>query len=179
MGLYMKKFFLYFSIMIFIIFLLIDLSPFLKFKIFQITHPNWIQIKTFRILKSDTVCSRIGPGVDNLSKTNIIYEYFYNKKSKISQQNDVIVIYKLYIFEGCQDLKNQNLKIWNEYFQNNKVELWVDKNNQNHSKILISDKNINLKMSKISFYLSEVQGFLVAIIFMFSSLLIYLFIKKR
>lgn len=175
----MKRLFLYLSIITLIVFLLVNISPSLKFKIFQITHPNWIQVKNFWILESNTVCSRIGPGVDNLSKLNITYEYFYNRKSKIFQQNDVIVIYKLYIFESCQDLKNQNLKIWNEYYQNNKVELWLNKNNQNQSKILISDKNINIRMSKISFYLSEIQGLLGAIIFMFLGLFSYLLFKKR
>lgn len=175
----MKKLFLIISFIIFIIILSLETSPFFKFNIFKVMNPDWIESKSFQIVKTDMVCSRIGPGLENLAQLNVTYQYYYDNKMQIKTQNNTITVYKLYIFEKCEDLKNQALLIWNRYYKNNHIELWVNKKNYNQSKILISDKSINIRISKISFYISEAQGLIGGFILMIAVIFIYLFFKKK
>lgn len=175
----MKKSLLITSAIIFIIILLLETSPFFKFNIFKVMNPEWVQITSFKIVKTDVVCSRIGRGLENLAQLNVTYQYYYDNKMQIKTQNNTVTVYKLYIFEKCEDLKNRTLLVWNQYYKNNHIELWVNKQNYNQSKILISDKSINIRISKISFYISEAQGLIGGFILMIAVIFIYLFLKKN
>jgi len=174
----MKKYISLSILALFVIINIISASPFIKAKIFNITHPDWIQINSFKILKKDVVCSRFSRGSDSFSKIIVIYEYFMGSERYVSRDDNVITIYRINVFDTCENLKYEILNFWDTYDKKNKIQLWVNKNNITESKILMVDKNISLRLSKMSFYISEIQGFIGGLIMILISIIIYIGIKK-
>jgi len=161
---------------IFIILLLVTSSFFLQSKFFELTHSNWIEVKDYKIINYEVYCSSKPwrRGMDRNARGDIKYQYTYDKSTKLSEQDDFLIVYRLLISENCEEMKEKNVSIFNELNKNNKIKVFISPD-LNRSKILITKKGLSFRNSWMINLILEIQLIFLILI----GLIIYLTVTSK
>ncbi|MFW1886753.1 hypothetical protein ACG9X8_21035, partial [Acinetobacter nosocomialis] len=73
---------------------------------------------------------------------DIKYQYTYRNATYTSEKEDLLVVYRLFISEICDEMKGQNLSIFNEIKKNNEFKVFISPDTKK-SKILITKKGLS------------------------------------
>jgi hypothetical protein len=79
--------------------------------------------------------------MDRNARGDIKYEYKYQNIAYKSEKEDFLVLYRLKIFENCNEMKEKNISIFNEIKKNNEIKIFISPD-MKKSKILITKKGL-------------------------------------
>lgn len=179
----MNKFFyssLYLVLFLLVVIFFCTSIPAAKLKIFNVTHPNWIQLEKLQILNYEIKCSSPwGRGGDKMANLAVSYQYNYGNKSYLQQDKIFYRIYKIYIFERCDSFKQKSKEIFNKAIKDQTIKLFINKNSPNTSKLFLSNKEFNYRLSWLSIFFSEIQGILLTLFVAIASYTIYVLFLRR
>ena len=101
------------------------------------THSNWVKVNNFKIMETYTYCSSEPwrRGIDRAAYRYIKYEYSFDKRKYIEENEKLFGVYRINLLDNCEKLKEKNEVLWNEYNKNN-YPLYA---NISNSKILTSN----------------------------------------
>ena len=169
------KIILYF-VFIFLILLIVTSSFNLQSKFFKLFHPDWVNIKDYKIIDYKVYCSSRPwrRGMDRNARGDIKYEYKYKNSTYISEKEDFLVLYRLKIFENCSEMKNKNISIFNDINKNNEIKVFISPDTKK-SKILITKKGLSFKNSWMINLVLEIQLIFLVLI----GLIIYLIVTSK
>lgn len=109
----------------------------------------------------------------------VSYQYNYGNKSYLQQDKIFYRIYKTYIFESCDSFKQKSKEIFNKAIKDQTIKLFINKNSPNTSKLFLSNKEFNYRLSWLSIFFSEIQGILLTLFIAIASYTIYVLFLKR
>ncbi|EEY75836.1 MULTISPECIES: hypothetical protein [Acinetobacter] len=161
---------------VFLILLVLTSSFNLQLKVFKLLHPDWVELKDYKILDYNVYCKRKywRRGMERSARGDIRYQYTYQKKVYKSEEKDFLVVYRLMISENCDEMKEQNLSIFNEIKKNNEIKVFISPDTKK-SKILIEKKGLSFRNSWMINLVLEIQ----LIILVLSGLIIYLVVTSK
>jgi len=161
---------------VFLILLVVTSSFNLKLKVFKLFHPDWVEVKDYKILDYNVYCKRKywHRGMDRSARGDIRYQYVYQNKVYKNEEKDFLVVYRLLISENCEEMKGQNLSIFNEIKKNNEIKVFISPDTKK-SKILITKKGLSFKNSWMINLVLEIQLIFLVLI----GLIIYLFVTSK
>ncbi|WP_347016506.1 hypothetical protein H2788_15045 [Acinetobacter seifertii] len=179
----MNKFFysgLYLVLFLLVVIFFCTSIPTAKLKIFNVTHPNWIQLEKFQILNYEIKCSSPwGRGGDKMANLAVSYQYNYGNKSYLQQDEIFYRIYKTYIFERCDSFKEKNKEIFNKAVKDQTIKLLINKNSPNKAKLFLTNTEFNYRLSWLSIFISEIQGILLTLFAIVTLYSIYMLFNRR
>ncbi|MCU4503503.1 hypothetical protein KTI78_10010 [Acinetobacter sp. WU_MDCI_Abxe161] len=179
----MNKFFysgLYVVLFLLVVIFFCTSIPAAKLKIFNVTHPNWIQLEKFQILNYEIKCSSPwGRGGDKMANLAVSYQYNYGNKSYFQQDQVFYRIYKTYIFEGCDSFKEKNKQLFNRAVKDQTIKLFINENSPNKAKLFLTNKEFNYRLSWLSIFFSEIQGILLTLLAIVTLYSIYMLFNRR
>ncbi|HCQ9872947.1 TPA: hypothetical protein OMQ57_003739, partial [Acinetobacter baumannii] len=119
-----------------------------KLEVFKLFHPDWVEVKGYKILDYKIYCSSKPwrRGMDRNARGDIKYQYTYRNATYTSEEEDFLVVYRLFIFENCDEMKGQNISIFNEIKKNNEIKIFISPDTKK-SKILITKKGLSFRNS--------------------------------
>ncbi|MNI00779.1 hypothetical protein D3C73_535890 [compost metagenome] len=163
-------------ITIFLILLVVTSSFNLQSKVFKLFHPDWIEIKDYKIIDYKVYCSSKPwrRGMDRNARGDIKYQYTYRNTTYTLEKEDFLVLYRLKIFENCNDMKDQNISIFNEIKKNNEIKIFISADTKK-SKILITKKGLSFRNSWMINLMLEIQLIILVLI----GLIIYLTVTSK
>lgn len=166
------KIILYF-VFIFLILLIVTSSFNLQSKFFKLFHPDWVNIKDYKIIDYKVYCSSRPwrRGMDRNARGDIKYEYKYKNSTYISEKEDFLVLYRLKIFENCSEMKNKNISIFNDINKNNEIKVFISPDTKK-SKILITKKGLSFRNSWMINLILEIQLIFLVLIFLITYLIV-------
>jgi hypothetical protein len=166
------KIILYF-VFIFLILLNVTSSFNLQSKFFKLFHPDWVNIKDYKIIDYKVYCSSRPwrRGMDRNARGDIKYEYKYKNSTYISEKEDFLVLYRLKIFENCSEMKNKNISIFNDINKNNEIKVFISPDTKK-SKILITKKGLSFRNSWMINLILEIQLIILVLIFLITYLIV-------
>ncbi|GLG85336.1 hypothetical protein [Acinetobacter calcoaceticus] len=161
---------------VFIILLVLTSSFNLQSKVFKLLHPDWVELKDYKILDYNVYCKRKywRRGMERSARGDIRYQYTYQNKVYKSEEKDFLVVYRLMISENCDEMKEQNLSIFNEMKKNNEIKVFISLDAKK-SKILITKKVLSFRNSWMINLMLEIQLIILVLI----GLIIYLIITSK
>ncbi|MEI5698843.1 hypothetical protein WBV14_04930 [Acinetobacter baumannii] len=161
---------------VFLILLVLTSSFNLKLKVFKLFHPDWVEVKGYKILDYNVYCKRKywHRGMDRSARGDIRYQYTYQNKVYKAEEKDFLVVYRLMISENCDDMKGQNISIFNEIKKNNEIKIFISPDTKK-SKILITKKGLSFRNSWMINLILEVQLIFLVLI----GLTIYLIVTSK
>ncbi|MCY3369394.1 hypothetical protein [Acinetobacter baumannii] len=179
----MNKFFyssLYLVLFLLVLIFLCTSIPAAKLKIFNVTHPTWVRLEKFQILNYEIKCSSPwGRGGDKMANLAVSYQYNYGNKSYFQQDQVFFRIYKIYIFERCDSFKEKNKQLFNKAVKDQTIKLFINKNSPNKTKLFLSNKEFNYRLSWLSIFFSEIQGILLTLLVIVTLYSIYMLFNRR
>ncbi|MCS6741228.1 hypothetical protein NOM94_15355 [Acinetobacter baumannii] len=161
---------------VFLILLVLTSSFNLKLKVFKLFHPDWVEVKGYKILDYNVYCKRKywHRGMDRSARGDIRYQYTYQNKVYKSEGKDFLVVYRLFISENCDEMKGQNLSIFNKIKKNNELKVFISPDIKK-SKILITKKGLSFRNSWVINLMLEIQLIILVLI----GLIIYLTVTSK
>ncbi|MDC4634706.1 hypothetical protein OHV71_16080 [Acinetobacter baumannii] len=161
---------------IFLILLVVTSSFNLKLKVFKLFHPDWVEVKGYKILDYKIYCSSKPwrRGMDRNARGDIKYQYTYRNATYTSEREDFLVVYRLFISETCDEMKGQNISIFNEIKKNNEIKIFISPDTKK-SKILITKKGLSFRNSWVINLMLEIQLIILVLI----GLIIYLTVTSK
>ncbi|MCT9166768.1 hypothetical protein Q5X60_12920 [Acinetobacter baumannii] len=161
---------------VFLILLVLTSSFNLKLKVFKLFHPDWVEVKGYKILDYNVYCKRKywHRGMDRSARGDIRYQYTYQNKVYKAEEKDFLVIYRLMISENCDEMKGQNISIFNEIKKNNEIKIFISPDTKK-SKILITKKGLSFRNSWMINLILEIQLIFLVLI----GLTIYLIVTSK
>lgn len=161
---------------VFLILLVVTSSFNLQSKVFKLFHPDWIEIKDYEILDYNVYCKRKywRRGMDRSARGDIRYQYTYQNKVYKSEEKDFLVVYRLFIFENCDEMKDQNVSIFNEIKKKNEIKVFISPDTKK-SKILITKKGLLFRNSWMINLFLEIQLIFLVLI----GLIVYLMVTSK
>lgn len=161
---------------VFIILLILTSSFNLQLKVFKLFHPDWVELKDYKILDYNVYCKRKywRRGMERSARGDIRYQYTYQNKVYKSEEKDFLVVYRLMISENCDEMKEQNLSIFNEIKKNNEIKVFISPDTKK-SKILIAKKGLSFRNSWMISLVLEIQLIILVLI----GLIIYLTVTSK
>lgn len=161
---------------VFLILLVLTSSFNLQSKVFKLLHPDWVELKDYKILDYNVYCKRKywRRGMERSARGDIRYQYTYQNKVYKSEEKDFLVVYRLMISENCDEMKEQNLSIFNEIKKNNEIKVFISPNTKK-SKILIAKKGLSFRNSWMISLVLEIQLIILVLI----GLIIYLTVTSK
>ncbi|WP_284087795.1 hypothetical protein [Acinetobacter nosocomialis] len=161
---------------VFLILLVVTSSFNLQLKIFKLLHPDWVELKDYKILDYKIYCSSKPwrRGMDRNARGDIKYQYTYRNATYTSEKEDFLVVYRLFISENCDEMKGQNLSIFNEIKKNNELKVFISPDTKK-SKILITKKGLSFRKSWMINLMLEIQLITLVLI----GLIIYLTVTSK
>ncbi|XZW13544.1 hypothetical protein ACT4YX_08655 [Acinetobacter baumannii] len=161
---------------IFLILLVVTSSFNLKLKVFKLFHPDWVEVKGYKILDYKIYCSSKPwrRGMDRNARGDIKYQYTYRNATYTSEREDFLVVYRLFISENCDEMKGQNISIFNEIKKNNEIKIFISPDTKK-SKILITKKGLSFRNSWVINLMLEIQLIILVLI----GLIIYLTVTSK
>lgn len=161
---------------VFLILLVLTSSFNLQSKVFKLLHPDWVELKDYKILDYNVYCKRKywRRGMERSARGDIRYQYTYQNKVYKSEEKDFLVVYRLMISENCDGMKEQNLSIFNEIKKNNEIKVFISPDTKK-SKILIAKKGLSFRNSWMISLVLEIQLIILVLI----GLIIYLTITSK
>ncbi|ADI92098.1 hypothetical protein I7H67_08125 [Acinetobacter sp. ACIN00229] len=161
---------------VFLILLVVTSSFNLQSKVFKLFHPDWIEIKDYEILDYNVYCKRKywRRGMDRSARGDIRYQYTYQNKVYKSEEKDFLVVYRLFISENCDEMKDQNVSIFNEIKKKNEIKVFISPDTKK-SKILITKKGLSFRNSWMINLFLEIQLIFLVLI----GLIVYLMVTSK
>lgn len=161
---------------VFLILLVLTSSFNLKLKVFKLFHSDWVEVKGYKILDYNVYCKRKywHRGMDRSARGDIRYQYTYQNKVYKAEEKDFLVIYRLMISENCDEMKGQNISIFNEIKKNNEIKIFISPDTKK-SKILITKKGLSFRNSWMINLILEIQLIFLVLI----GLTIYLIVTSK
>lgn len=161
---------------VFLILLILTSSFNLQSKVFKLFHPDWVEVKDYKILDYNVYCSSKPwrRGMDRNARGNIMYQYTYRNTTYTSEKEDFLVVYRLFISENCDEMKEQNISIFNEIKKNNEIKVFISLDAKK-SKILITKKGLSFRNSWMINLMLEIQLIILVLI----GLIIYLTVTSK
>lgn len=161
---------------VFLILLVVTSSFNLQSKVFKLFHPDWIEIKDYEILDYNVYCKRKywRRGMDRSTRGDIRYQYTYQNKVYKSEEKDFLVVYRLFISENCDEMKDQNVSIFNEIKKKNEIKVFISPDTKK-SKILITKKGLSFRNSWMINLFLEIQLIFLVLI----GLIVYLMVTSK
>lgn len=161
---------------VFLILLVLTSSFNLQSKVFKLFHPDWVKLEDYKILDYNVYCKRKywRRGMERSARGDIRYQYTYQNKVYKSEEKDFLVVYRLMISENCDEMKEQNLSIFNEIKKNNEIKVFILPDTKK-SKILIAKKGLSFRSSWMINLLLEIQLIILVLI----GLIIYLAVTSK
>ncbi|HDX6153327.1 TPA: hypothetical protein RP458_003214 [Acinetobacter baumannii] len=161
---------------IFLVLLVVTSSFNLKLKVFKLFHPDWVEVKGYKILDYKIYCSSKPwrRGMDRNARGDIKYQYTYRNATYTSEREDFLVVYRLFISENCDEMKGQNISIFNEIKKNNEIKIFISPDTKK-SKILITKKGLSFRNSWVINLMLEIQLIILVLI----GLIIYLTVTSK
>lgn len=161
---------------IFLILLILTSSFNLQLKVFKLFHPDWVEVKDYKILDYNVYCSSKPwrRGMDRNARGDIKYQYTYRNTTYTSEKEDFLVVYRLFISENCDEMKEQNISIFNKINKNNELKVFISTDTKK-SKILITKKGLSFRNSWMINLMLEIQLIFLVLI----GLIIYLIITSK
>ncbi|USP39878.1 hypothetical protein [Acinetobacter sp. XS-4] len=161
---------------VFLILLVVTSSFNLQSKVFKLFHPDWIEIKDYEILDYNVYCKRKywRRGMDRSARGDIRYQYTYQNKVYKSEEKDFLVVYRLFISENCDEMKDQNVSIFNEIKKKNEIKVFISQDTKK-SKILITKKGLSFRNSWMINLFLEIQLIFLVLI----GLIVYLMVTSK
>lgn len=161
---------------VFLILLVVTSSFNLQSKVFKLFHPDWIEIKDYEILDYNVYCKRKywRRGMDRTARGDIRYQYTYQNKVYKSEEKDFLVVYRLFISENCDEMKDQNVSIFNEIKKKNEIKVFISPDTKK-SKILITKKGLSFRNSWMINLFLEIQLIFLVLI----GLIVYLMVTSK
>ncbi|WP_322977291.1 hypothetical protein [Acinetobacter pittii] len=161
---------------VFLILLILTSSFNLQSKVFKLLHPDWVELKDYKILDYNVYCKRKywRRGMERSARGDIRYQYTYQNKVYKSEEKDFLVVYRLMISENCDEIKEQNLSIFNEIKKNNEIKVFISPDTKK-SKILIAKKGLSFRNSWMISLVLEIQLIILVLI----GLIIYLTVTSK
>jgi len=161
---------------VFLILLVVTSSFNLKSKVFKLFHPDGIEIKDYEILDYNVYCKRKywRRGMDRSARGDIRYQYIYQNKVYKSEEKDFLVVYRLFISENCDEMKDQNVSIFNEIKKKNEIKVFISPDTKK-SKILITKKGLSFRNSWMINLFLEIQLIFLVLI----GLIVYLMVTSK
>lgn len=161
---------------VFLILLILTSSFNLQSKVFKLFYPDWIEVKDYKILDYNVYCSSKPwrRGMDRNARGNIKYQYTYQNTTYTSEKEDFLVVYRLFISENCDEMKEQNISIFNEIKKNNEIKVFISLDAKK-SKILITKKGLSFRNSWMINLMLEIQLIILVLI----GLIIYLIVTSK
>jgi len=161
---------------VFLILLVVTSSCNLQSKFFKLFHPDWIEIKDYEILDYNVYCKRKywRRGMDRSARGDIRYQYTYQNKVYKSEEKDFLVVYRLFISENCDEMKDQNVSIFNEIKKKNEIKVFISPDTKK-SKILITKKGLSFRNSWMINLFLEIQLIFLVLI----GLIVYLMVTSK
>ena len=100
------KFYLMFILSTLILIIFITSSPLLKNKFFLMTHSNWVKVNNFKIIETYTYCSSEPwrRGIDRAAYRYIKYEYSFDKRKYIGENEKLFGVYRINLLDNCEKL---------------------------------------------------------------------------
>ncbi|MFX5735355.1 hypothetical protein ABTE30_03875, partial [Acinetobacter baumannii] len=98
----------------------------------------------------------------------------YRNATYTSEKEDFLVVYRLFISENCDEMKGQNLSIFNEIKKNNELKVFISPDTKK-SKILITKKGLSFRNSWMINLMLEIQLITLVLI----GLIIYLTVTSK
>ncbi|HCA5152136.1 TPA: hypothetical protein MW187_003752, partial [Acinetobacter baumannii] len=112
--------------------------------------------------------------MDRSARGDIKYQYTYQNKVYKSEEKDFLVVYRLFISENCDEMKGQNLSIFNKIKKNNELKVFISPDIKK-SKILITKKGLSFRNSWMISLMLEIQLIILVLI----GLIIYLTVTSK
>lgn len=161
---------------IFLILLILTSSFNLQSKVFKLFHPEWVEVKDYKILDYNVYCSSKPwrRGMDRNARGDIKYQYRYRNTTYTSEKEDFLVVYRLFISENCDEMREQNISIFNEIKKNNEIKVFISLVAKK-SKILIAKKGLSFRNSWMISLVLEIQLIILVLI----GLIVYLIITSK
>ena len=161
---------------VFLILLILTSSFNLQSKVFKLFYPDCIEVKDYKILDYKVYCSSKPwrRGMDRNARGNIKYQYTYRNTTYTSEKEDFLVVYRLFISENCDEMKEQNISIFNEIKKNNEIKVFISLEAKK-SKILITKKGLSFRNSWMINLMLEIQLIILVLI----GLIIYLIVTSK
>ena len=113
-------------------------------------------------------------GIDRAAYRYIKYEYSFDKRKYIEENEKLFGVYRINLLDNCEKLKEKNEVLWNEYNKNN-YPLYA---NISNSKILISNDLFKIGTSSFLSILFEIQGVIITLVIVVSCALFYDLIRR-
>lgn len=163
-------------ITVFLILLFLTSSFNLQLKVFKLFHPGWVELKDYKILDYNVYCKRKywRRGMDRSARGDIRYQYAYRNTTYTSEEKDFLVVYRLMISENCDEMKDQNVSIFNEINKNNEIKVFISPDTKK-TKILITKKGLLFRNSWMISLVLEIQLIILVLI----GLIIYLAVTSK
>ncbi|KQE87375.1 hypothetical protein APB94_11820 [Acinetobacter lactucae] len=163
-------------VFVFLILLVITSSFNLQSQVFKLLHPNWVELEDYEILDYNVYCKRKywRRGMDRSARGDIKYQYTYQNKVYKAEEKDFLVVYRLMISENCDEMKDQNVYIFNEIKKNNEIKFFISPDTKK-SKILIIKKGLSFRNSWMINLILEIQLIILVLI----GLIIYLTVTSK
>ncbi|MDD9320124.1 hypothetical protein M0O54_08305 [Acinetobacter lactucae] len=163
-------------VFVFLILLVVTSSFNLQSKIFKLLHPDWFELKDYKILDYNVYCSSKPwrRGMDRNARGDIKYQYAYRNTTYTSEEKDFLVVYRLFISENCDEMKDQNISIFNEIKKNNQINFFISPDTKK-SKILITKEGLSFRNSWMINLILEIQLIILVLI----GLIIYLTVTSK
>lgn len=163
-------------IAVFLILLILTSSFNLQSRVFKLFHPDWVEVKDYKILDYNVYCKRKywRRGMDRSARGDIRYQYTYQNKVYKSEEKDFLVVYRLFISENCDELKDQNVSIFNEIKKKNEIKFFISPDTKK-SKILITKKGLSFRNSWMINLFLEIQLIFLVLI----GLIVYLMVTSK
>lgn len=161
---------------VFFILLILTSSFNLQLKVFKLLHPDWVEVKDYIILDYNVYCKRKywHRGMNRSARGDIRYQYTYQNKVYNSEEKDFLVVYRLMISENCDEMKGQNLSIFNKIKKNNELKVFISPDTKK-TKILITKKGLSFRNSWMINLVLEIQLIFLVLI----GLIIYLAVTSK
>lgn len=161
---------------VFLILLVLTSSFNLQSKVFKLFHPDWVEVKDYKILDYSVYCKRKywHRGMDRSARGDIKYQYTYQNKFYKTEEKDFLVVYRSMISENCNEMKDQNVSIFNEIKKNNEIKVFISPDTKK-SKILIAKKGLFFRNSWMINLVLEIQLIILVLI----GLIVYLIITSK
>ncbi|WP_151989072.1 hypothetical protein [Acinetobacter oleivorans] len=161
---------------IFLILLVLTSSFNLQSKVFKLLHPDWVELKDYKISDYNVYCKRKywRRGMERSARGDIRYQYTYQNKVYKSEEKDFLVVYRLFISENCDEMKDQNVSIFNEIKKKNEIKVFISPDTKK-SKILITKKGLSFRNSWMINLFLEIQLIFLVLI----GLIVYLMVTSK
>lgn len=159
---------------VFLILLVVTSSFNLQSKVFKLFHPDWIEIKDYEILDYNVYCKRKywRRGMDRSARGDIRYQYTYQNKVYKSEEKDFLVVYRLFISENCDEMKDQNVSIFNEIKKKNEIKVFISPDTKIEN---INNKGLSFRNSWMINLFLEIQLIFLVLI----GLIVYLMVTSK